>query len=189
VRQRGLTSVEVHVGDVENLDLPAGTADAVTASMVLFFLPELERGLQRLHALLKPGGWFAFTVFGDADPRWRPVYEAFLPFLPELEPDEDLSRPRHPALATVDGICATVERAGFTEVRCLDEVHPVRFASVEQWLQWSWSCGLRGAWLEIPEDRRLAARDAVLAEVERRRDDAGDLVEDFAIRIVLARRT
>ena len=77
--ERGMTHVTTLVGDLENLDLPDACADAVTASMVLFFLPDLQAGLRETARVLKAGGTFAFTVFGDADPRWAPVYEGVQP--------------------------------------------------------------------------------------------------------------
>ena len=70
------------VGDIDTLDLGEVSADAVTASMVLFFVPEPGRALRRCTRVLRPGGRLAFSVFGGSDPRWRAVYDAFLPFLP-----------------------------------------------------------------------------------------------------------
>jgi hypothetical protein len=85
-------------------------------------------------------------------------------------------------------IRAAVEAAGFEDVRCLQEIHPVRFASVEQWHDWSWSCGLRGVWMQIPDSHRAAARAAVLSAVEECRDSDGALVEDFGVRFLIAHR-
>lgn len=184
---RGITTVDARLGDVDSLDLPDGSADAVTASMVLFFLPDPGRGLASIRRVLRPGGRLGFTVFGDSDPAWREVYDAFLPFLPEAQ-REDLSRPRHPQLATEDDLRRSVGAAGFTDVECRYEVHPVRFASVEQWHTWSWSIGLRGSWLQIPDDLRDTARAAVLDAVEARRRPDGSLVEDFGVHLVLARK-
>jgi ubiquinone/menaquinone biosynthesis C-methylase UbiE len=185
---RGITTVDARLGDIDTLELPPGAADAVTASMVLFFLPDPGLGLAAIRRVLRPGGRLALTVFGDPDPEWREVYDAFLPFLPEAQREEDLSRPRHPQLATEDDLRRTVGAAGFTDVECRHEVHPVRFASVEQWHTWSWSIGLRGSWLQIPEELRDAARTAVLDAVEARRRPDGSLVEDFGVHLVLARK-
>jgi SAM-dependent methyltransferase len=106
---RGMTHVTTLVGDLENLDLPDACADAVTASMVLFFLPDLRAGLRETAGVLKAGGTFAFTVFGNADPRWAPVYEAFNPHLPHGHRLEN-SRPVHPDLADTEGILDARQR-------------------------------------------------------------------------------
>ena len=183
----GLDHIAVRVADVEHLDLPDASVDAVTASMVLFFLPDVTAGLAELRRVLRPGGALAFSVFGPSDPRWLPVYEAFLPYLPGGGP-EDLSRPRHAALVSAEGITATLRGAGFDAVECVQASHDIQFTSIEQWHTWSWSVGLRGSWLSIPADRREAARAAVLDEVRRLQDAHGELVERFAVEYVTAQR-
>jgi len=186
VAARNLRSVTVRVGDAEHLAVADGVADAVTASMVLFFLPDVGRGLREFHRVLRPGGLLACTVFGEPDPRWAEVYNAFNLFLPPGQRLDD-SRPRHPAL-DAGAIVDTVRAAGFAQVECIDEVHPIHFADVEQWHTWSWSVGLRGTWLQIPQNLRPQARDAVLAAVRAQAAPDGSITEQFAVRTVLARR-
>lgn len=186
--QQGITNVETMVGDVEQLALPDGGFDGATASMVLFFVPDPGRALRSLLRVLRPGGRLAFTLFGEADARWGPVYDAFLPFLPGADPDEDLSRPRHPGLNSVAQTRTAVEGAGFVDVSVWEETHPIRFDSVEQWHTWSWSIGLRGSWLQIPEPDRARARDAVLDQVSRLRSVDGSLAEDFTVRFAIGTR-
>lgn len=184
---RGITNVAVRVGDVEDLDLPAGSADAVTASMVLFFLPDLDAGLRSIRRVLRPGGLLAFSVFAEADPRWQPVYATLHAHLPDPEPGADLSRPRHPQLSSPHGIAHQLTAAGLDPVGSWQENHPIRFASVDQWHTWSWSIGLRSTWLQIPEPQRAEATRAVLAAVGGLRNPDGTLTEDFAVHYVTAR--
>jgi ubiquinone/menaquinone biosynthesis C-methylase UbiE len=185
---RGVTTVSVQVGDAEDLALPPGSADAVTASMVLFFLPDLNAGLRSIHRVLRPGGLLAFSVFADADPRWQPVYAALHGQLPDPDPRADLSRPRHPQLSSPADIDDQLAAAGFVPVGSWQEIHPIRFESVDQWHTWSWSIGLRSAWLQIPEQQRPEATRVVLAAVADLRDADGALTEDFAVHYVIARR-
>lgn len=185
---RGVTTVSVQVGDVEDLAVPAGSADAVTASMVLFFLPDLGAGLRSIRQVLRPGGLLAFSVFADADPRWQPVYTALHAQLPDADPGEDLSRPRHPQLLTTRAMEQQLTAAGLDPVGSWHETHPIRFDSVDQWHAWSWSIGLRGSWLQIPERQRPEATRVVLAAVADLRQPDGSLTEDFAVHYVIARR-
>jgi ubiquinone/menaquinone biosynthesis C-methylase UbiE len=184
---RGIAGIDVRLADAEHLDLPDAGVDAVTASMVLFFLPDVAAGLAELRRVLRAQGVLAFSVFGPSDPRWQPVYEAFLPFLP-AGGRGDLSRPRHPALLSASTISATLLEAGFHNVGCEQTTHDIRFASVEQWHTWSWSVGLRGTWLTIPAERRQIARAAILDEVRKLQDPDGGLVERFAVEYVTAQR-
>ncbi|MCU0279803.1 MAG: class I SAM-dependent methyltransferase, partial [Candidatus Nanopelagicales bacterium] len=186
VAAAGLEAVSVQLADIEHLEVPDASVDAVTASMVLFFLPDLLAGLREIRRVLRPRGIIAFSVFGPSDPQWTDVYDAFLPFLPEN--GGDLSRPRHPALATPEGIAATLAEVGFREVRSEQIVHEISFDSVEQWHAWSWSIGLRGAWLSIPEEVRPRARAAVLEQVGHRVQADGGLMERFAVEYVTAER-
>src|SRR5690242_5059303 len=62
--QRGIVNVDVRVGDAEAPDVEAGSIDAVLASLVLFFLPDLGAALQAYRRALRPGGRLAFTTFG-----------------------------------------------------------------------------------------------------------------------------
>lgn len=189
VAAAGLEAVSVQLADIENLEVADASVDAVTASMVLFFLPDLSAGLREIRRVLRPQGMLAFSVFGPSDPQWTDVYEAFLPFLPG-QPGRrgDLSRPRHPGLADPEAIAGTLETAGFREVRSEQIVHAIDFDSVEQWHTWSWSIGLRGAWLSIPEEARPRARTAVLNKVAHRLQADGRLMERFAVEYVTAKR-
>lgn len=180
-----LEDVDVQQADIAELPLGDDTVDAVTASMTLFFLPDLAAGLREIRRVLRADGVLAFSVFGRTDPRWTDVYGAFLPYLPEGA--GDLSRPRHPELLDPPGIHRSLESAGFREVRCEQVVHDITFESPDQWHTWSWSVGLRGVWLSIPEDMRPDARAAVMDRVRSLVDDAG-LVERFEVEYVTASR-
>jgi O-methyltransferase/aklanonic acid methyltransferase len=183
---RGVTGVDVQVGDVEALNFDDGSADAVTASMVLFFLPDLDGGLRQIRRVLKPGGVLAFSVFAGPDPAWIPVYDAFVPYLPAPVRSGDLSRPSHQDLSSPDDIRQVVEVAGFDGVEVSEVNHDIRFESVEQWHAWSWSIGLRGVWAGMDEPVREQARAAVLDEVQRLAQADGSIVERFAVRYVRA---
>ena len=188
VDSAGIRTVDARVGDLDHLELPDASVDVATASMVLFFLPDPISGLRALHRVLRPGGRLGFTVFAESDPDWQAVYDAFLPHLPEGDRDEDLSRPRHPAVASAADLHAAAARAGFADVDVRTDRHEIVFADPEQWRAWSWSCGLRGVWLSIPEPAREAAARDVLDAVRALTGRDGGLVEHFAVHYLTARR-
>ena len=144
-----MTGVDVRVGDVEALDLDDGSADAVTAAMVLFFLPDLDGGLRQIRRVLKPGGVLAFSVFSGPDPAWRDAYEAFRPYLPAPMSFPELSRPAHRDLSSVEDIRRVLTAAGFDDVQVEEVSHDIGFESVDQWHEWTWSVGLRGFWMSM----------------------------------------
>jgi SAM-dependent methyltransferase len=101
----GLT---VHEGALETLSLPHARYDAVVMIYVLEHIPDPADTLERVHALLKPGGWVVLGLpvmdSGQArwlGARWSAVTEA----------------PRHVAIPSVDGARCLLEGAGFQDVR------------------------------------------------------------------------
>ncbi len=184
--QAGVTGVDVRVGDVEALDLDDGSADAVTAAMVLFFLPDLDEGLREISRVLKADGVLAFSVFSGPDPAWRDAYEAFRAYLPAHMSFPELSRPAHKDLSSVEDIHRVLTAAGFHDVQVVEVSHDIRFESVDQWHEWTWSVGLRGFWVSMPDEVREQARAAVLSEVHKLAGPDGSVVERFSVRYVRA---
>ncbi|WP_410657207.1 class I SAM-dependent methyltransferase [Amycolatopsis sp. lyj-112] len=186
ISDRGLANISVSLMDAQEPVLPAGSFDVVTASLVVFFLPDPIAGLRSWHGLLKPGGRAGVTTFGADDPRWAGVREVFKPFVP-------------PALAwtmaataglfaTIENFDRTAEAAGFTGVSSVERGYPVRFVDPGQWITWSWSHGQRMFWELIPDDRQDAVRQAVLAELEPLREPDGSVVLTQNVRYTVARR-
>jgi SAM-dependent methyltransferase len=58
-REQGL---RVHVGTLETAEFPDETFDAVFAWMVVEHLHDPQETLREIRRILKPGGWFAFSV-------------------------------------------------------------------------------------------------------------------------------
>jgi len=62
-------SVEVLDGSLDDLAQPAGAFDAVVATLVLCSVAQLDRALQEIRRVLKPGGQFVFLEHVAADHR------------------------------------------------------------------------------------------------------------------------
>ncbi|HTU90135.1 MAG TPA: ubiquinone/menaquinone biosynthesis methyltransferase [Gemmataceae bacterium] len=62
-RQRKVTNVEFHVGDMIDLRLPPASIDAITVSYGLRNCPDLRRALSEIYRVLKPGGVLASLDF------------------------------------------------------------------------------------------------------------------------------
>jgi SAM-dependent methyltransferase len=92
-RALGLSNVDFRCADVEALDLPPGSFDAVVCVFGIFFMPDMPAAVRRLWRWLKPGGTLAITTWGegvlepgntafwDAIQAHRPdVYKTFRPW-------------------------------------------------------------------------------------------------------------
>jgi len=71
-REQGLTNIETRVMDVQRLDVPDGSFDAVISRFGLMFLPDLHGALVRIGRALRPGGRFAAMVWST--PERNPLF-------------------------------------------------------------------------------------------------------------------
>lgn len=75
--ERAGLAVEVVLGDAQEPDLPGRSFDALTSSLVLFFLPDPAAALRAWRMLLVDGGRIAVSTFGGYSAAWEPVDAVF----------------------------------------------------------------------------------------------------------------
>ena len=51
--------------DIQSIPYPDQTFDAVIANMMLYHVPDLDRGLREVRRVLKPGGAFYCATYGE----------------------------------------------------------------------------------------------------------------------------
>jgi SAM-dependent methyltransferase len=187
--QRAGLRATVLVGDAQEPDLPAASFDAVTASMVLFFLPDPAAAVRAWRNLLVDGGRIAVSTFGEYTPGWSQVDEVFEPFLPPGMRDARTSGRQGP-FASDDGVEQLLTDAGLIAVRTARYVVPVRFDSAEHWHRWTMSIGQRRFWQLVPEANRaqVQARAYAAAEATREHNPDGRIGFDQQIRYTLGQR-
>jgi ubiquinone/menaquinone biosynthesis C-methylase UbiE len=187
VEARGVPGVELQLMDAGDPAFPAASFDLLSASLVLFFLPDPAAALARWRALLVPGGRLGISTFGQQDERWRAVDDVFTPYLSPQMLDARTSGRAGP-FASDEGVETLFRVAGLDEVRTTFADVSVVFDDVAQWQDWTWSHGQRAMWEAVPADHR----DAVLAEarprLEAARDDAGQIRLTQQVRYTLGRR-
>jgi ubiquinone/menaquinone biosynthesis C-methylase UbiE len=109
--------IEVRVGDVQALDLPDASFDAVICASGIFFVPDMDAAARECRRVLVPGGQLAFTSFGASmleDLRVR--FGAVLArhgYPPKPPPPMPLQEP--------EASRALLERAGFVDVEAWTE--------------------------------------------------------------------
>ena len=172
-RVRGLPQVRVEVGDAQEPGLTEGWYDVVLSSLTVFFLPDPDAGLRAWRAAAVDGGRLAMTTFaGRDDPRWAWLSEVF----PSRDPaastpdgdDEDTG-----PFSTTERLHGLLAATGWSEPSSSEQDHEVRFADADQWVEWSWSHGMRTYWERLDESDRPAA-EAVAREHLRAMQASGD---------------
>jgi ubiquinone/menaquinone biosynthesis C-methylase UbiE len=186
IASRGVANVHVRVGDAEAPGVGDDSVDVVLASLVLFFLPELEAALRAYRSALRPRGRLAFTTFGETSPAWLAMEARIASFLPDGHPlKEQGGRPQTGPLASEQGIRRVLAEAGYADASVEEREYPVRYATGADFVRWTHATGLRAIWDAIPVERRLEAETEVAAMAEELRSERGELVEP--VRILLTR--
>lgn len=128
-RRRGIPNAEHRVMDMQAIDLPDASVDAVGCRFGLMLVPEPALALREIRRVLKPGGRLAFATWAPA--KHNPWATAYGPVLIE----RGLQEPPKPgeagqfALSEPDEITALVREAGFDSVSVADVPVEFRFAS------------------------------------------------------------
>jgi ubiquinone/menaquinone biosynthesis C-methylase UbiE len=183
-RARGLTNVEVSVGDAERPQFAAGSFDAVLASLVLFFLPDPMSALRRYAVLLAPGGRLGFTTFAGNDPNFEAGMRALGAYIAQPHPPRD---ERQGPFGSRERITELLEAAGYESPAFSERSYETRFADPDEWLRWVWSHGGRATIEQVPPERLDEASDAAKRAFAGARTEAGDYAIRTAIRCTVSR--
>lgn len=184
VAERGLTNARVQLGDAQEPGLPLGSYDAVTAALMVFFLPDPAAGVRAWHDVLVPGGRLGLTTFGGDDARWSWQDEVFAPYT-----TEQLRRRPHASLfSSSDRLHGLLTDAGFVQPTSTIRLHEVVFADAEQWVRFSQSNGQRAFWDRVPPRSRAGLYGAVHDHLAAIAEPDGSIVLRQPIRYTLAYR-
>ncbi len=167
-RQLGVKAVEFRPLELEWIDLPAASVDALLCRWGLMFTLDPGAALREMRRVLRPGGRAAVAVWDlpEANP-WAVVPRRAMVDLGHLE-DVDPPGPGMFSLADRERVALLFQEAGFVEVTVdaveLSEEYPDVRSYVEQTADISTVFGR--CWRPLSEDERAAvvARVAELTE-------------------------
>ena len=187
-RVRGLANVSVEMGDAQEPGLMTGRYDVVLSSLTVFFLPDPLAGLRAWRDAVVDGGRLALTTFtGYDDPRWQWLSEIFPSRGPaattrdgEADSDEDTGGP----FSSTERLHELLAEAGWRDATSVEQEHDVRFADADQWVEWSWSHGMRTYWEQMAESDRTSAEAAAREHLQAM--EADGLVQRMRVRYTTA---
>jgi SAM-dependent methyltransferase len=161
-------TLRFHEGDVEVLPFGDRTYDAVVANCVVHHLARPLRVFEEVTRVLRPGGLFAFTVWGSLEEQ-----TGFGVFFEAVQAHHSLAAlPHGPLFGVIDQAVyePLIIAAGLTDLR-LDR-HPIawRTATLDPVLRGLWDWGNVAA---LPNDVQERIRSTTSANAERYRQDDG----------------
>ncbi len=161
---RRLTNIDFRAADAEQLPFPERFFDRITCRFGIMFIPDIQKALQEMRRVLKPGGRVSFVTWGppDENPLFGLMIRPFLKYVDVPPPLPD--SPHVFRFADENKLVQTISAAGFQDVR-----------ATKYKINWPWPGTPEGAWqggseLAAPFKRVIDAtpaekREEVIREV------------------------
>ena len=182
-RRRGLANVEHRTMDMQAIDLPEGSVDAVVSRFGYMLVPDPARALRETRRVLRRGGSLAFATWAPA--KRNPWATAYGPVLIErgLQEPPKPGEPGQFALETAEEIEPLVQAAGFDTVAVEGVPVEYRFREWEEYVRVMTSLGasLRALLATLDEATRADVDAAARARLERFRSDDGYVLPGVAL--------
>ena len=167
-RKAGHRNIDTKVLDGENLDVPAGTFDAVISRVGLIYFPDQQKALAGMKRALKPGGRVAAIVYSTAENnKFFSIHVSVIRRRANLPPP----LPGQPGPFSLGGpgvLEETFKQAGLRDIEVRAVPAPVRlksaadcvrfekesFGALHQMLAGLDEQGREAAWQEIEQELR-----------------------------------
>jgi SAM-dependent methyltransferase len=182
-RRRALPGVEHRVMDMQAIDLPDDSVDAVVSRFGYMLVPDIPLAFRETRRVLRADGRLAFATWAPAKRNpWATAYGPVLIARGLQEPPKP-GEPGQFALGDPDEITAVVRGAGFATVEVEEVPVEYRFASWDEYRRvvTSLAASLRGALEELDEAVRAEIDDAARARLEPYRRDGGYALPGVAL--------
>lgn len=163
VAELGLHNIDFREMDAEAPDLPANSFEIILCRLGLMYLPNPQVALERLHALLVPGGRLVAAVWGPPHTvpfAWWPL-EGALRVLPVPAPPPQLPGPFR--LADPRRFEQLLTEAGFTAVQTEPMLVTLEWASVDDYLRFQQAIltGFNALLAKFPAEQQAAVWQAI----------------------------
>jgi SAM-dependent methyltransferase len=158
-RAIGLANVRTRVLDLEEIDEPAASYDAVLCREGLMFAVDPARAAREIRRVLRPGGRLVVAVWGprERNPWLGVIFKAVSAQLGKPVPPPGVPNPF--SLDDADRLAAALRAGGLSEVVVGELATPLRVVSFEEW--WSRTRGLAGPLTSVLEQLPAPALQAL----------------------------
>jgi SAM-dependent methyltransferase len=182
-RRRGVANAEHRVMDMQQIDLPDSSVDAVVSRFGYMLAPDPGRALRETRRILRDGGRLAFATWAPA--KRNPWATAYGPVLIELGLQEP-PKPGEPgqfALSTEEEIGSLVRAAGFDAVTVTEVPVEYRFGDWQEYMRVVTALGaaLRALLGTLDEATRAEVDAGARTRIERFRTGEGYALPGVAL--------
>ena len=147
IQRRGLTQAEIFCMDAERLTFSPASFDAVLCGFSIQYFPQLGQILSEFRRMLRPGGVFALSTWGQGDPHWTRLQELRRSY----GVGESLGGIRLRQPTDVESV---LRKSGFEPVDAWTEEAEFTFGSEAEWWEDLWSSGPRAGLETLDSDAR-----------------------------------
>ena len=182
-RRRGVAGTEHRVMDMQAIDLPDASVDAVVCRFGYMLAPDPALALRETRRVLRRGGRLAFATWAPATRNpWATAYGPVLIERGLLE----VPKPGEPgqfALGEPDQIASLVRAAGFDEVAVEEVEVEYRFADWDEYRRvvTSLAASLRTVLAGLDDETRAEVDDAARRRVDAFQTDEGLVLPGVAL--------
>lgn len=169
MNRAGLSNVDFHIMDGENLEFENNYFDVITCSYGLFFMPDMPAALKSWLRVLKPGGKIIFSSFAPS--AFEPLSGMFINTLAEY--DINPPTPRWLQLAEEDLCKQLLTDNGFETAQVTQAQLGYHLKDTNDWWEVIQSAGYRGLYEQLPQEYRAEFQTKHLAEVEKLKTNKG----------------
>jgi ubiquinone/menaquinone biosynthesis C-methylase UbiE len=149
IQRRGLTQAEIICMDAEQLPFAPASFDAVLCGFSIQYFPRLEETLTEFRGMLRPGGVFALSTWGQGDPRWSRLQELRRSYGVGEGQSLRGTRLRQPA-----DLESVLRKSGFEPINAWIDEADFTFSSEVEWWEDLWSSGPRAGLERLDSDTR-----------------------------------
>ena len=182
-RKLGIANAEHRVMDMQTIDLPDASVDAVVSRFGYMLVPDLTMALSETRRVLRPGGTLALATWAPA--KLNPWATAYGPVLIErgLQEPPQPNEPGQFALGEPERIDELIRGAGFAEVKVEEVPVEFRFESWDNYrrLVSNLAASLRATLEELDEKTRAEIDEAARDRLEPFRGDDGYVIPGVAL--------
>lgn len=177
-RKQNLGNIEFLVGDMTQLEQPPESFDAVVCVLGLFFVSNMERQVETLWRLVRPGGMLAISTLGRH--FFSPVYDHWKTIVQTELGQADIVGPweRTNQLPVVSGL---MTRGGVQGSLVVEEDNELPLPSSDIWWNIVMGTGMRKWVTDLGQDGAKRVREENLVWVRKHRVQSLKLSVIYAV--------